>query len=62
MVIRVLLADDHGVLREGVQRLLEANADIKVIATAEDGRLAVEKAAELQPDVVVMDKIGRAHV
>jgi DNA-binding NarL/FixJ family response regulator len=55
MVIRVLLADDHGVLRDGVQRLLEANADIKVIATAEDGRLAVEKAAELQPDVVVMD-------
>jgi DNA-binding NarL/FixJ family response regulator len=55
MVIRVLLADDHGVLRDGVQRLLEANADIKVIATAQDGRLAVEKAAELQPDVVVMD-------
>ena len=55
MVINVLLADDHGVLRDGVQRLLEANADIKVVATVDDGREAVEKAAELQPDVVVMD-------
>jgi DNA-binding NarL/FixJ family response regulator len=43
------------VLRDGVQRLLEANADIKVVATADDGREAVEKAAALQPDVVVMD-------
>jgi DNA-binding NarL/FixJ family response regulator len=55
MVINVLLADDHGVLRDGMQRLLEANADIKVVATADDGREAVEKAAALQPDVVVMD-------
>ncbi|TAK81293.1 MAG: response regulator transcription factor [Betaproteobacteria bacterium] len=55
MVINVLLADDHGVLRDGMQRLLEANADIKVVATADDGREAVEKAAEMQPDVVVMD-------
>jgi DNA-binding NarL/FixJ family response regulator len=55
MVINVLLADDHGVLRDGMQRLLEANADIKVVATADDGREAVEKAAKLQPDVVVMD-------
>jgi len=55
MVINVLLADDHGVLRDGMQRLLEANADIKVVATADDGREAVEKAAELRPDVVVMD-------
>ena len=55
MVINVLLADDHGVLRDGVQRLLEANADIKVVATVDDGREAVEKAVELRPDVVVMD-------
>ena len=55
MVISVLLADDHGVLRDGVRRLLEANADIAVVATVDDGSEAVEKAAELQPDVLVMD-------
>jgi len=55
MVINVLLADDHGVLRDGVQRLLEANADIKVIGAADDGRDAVERTAALQPDIVVMD-------
>jgi DNA-binding NarL/FixJ family response regulator len=61
MVINVLLADDHGVLRDGVQRLLEANADIKVVATVDDGREAVDRAAELQPDVVVMD-ISMPHM
>jgi DNA-binding NarL/FixJ family response regulator len=55
MVISVLLADDHGVLRDGVRRLLESAADIKVVAVADDGEEAVEKAAALQPDVVVMD-------
>jgi DNA-binding NarL/FixJ family response regulator len=50
-----LLADDHGVLRDGVRRLLESNAGIKVVAAADDGRDAVDKAAALQPDVVVMD-------
>ena len=60
-MINVLLADDHGVLRDGVQRLLEANADIKVVATVDDGREAVDKAAELQPDVVVMD-ISMPHM
>jgi DNA-binding NarL/FixJ family response regulator len=55
MVISVLLADDHGVLRDGVRRLLEANADIKVIGAADDGVEAVEQAAGLQPDIVVMD-------
>jgi DNA-binding NarL/FixJ family response regulator len=55
MVIKVLLADDHGVLRDGVQRLLEAHSDIEVVAMVNDGREAVAKAAQLQPDVVVMD-------
>ena len=55
MVISVLLADDHGVLRDGVRRLLEADADIKVIGAADDGLEAVEQAAELQPDIVVLD-------
>jgi DNA-binding NarL/FixJ family response regulator len=55
MVITVLLADDHGVVRTGVKTLLEANADMNVVATANDGGEAVEKAAALQPGVVVMD-------
>jgi DNA-binding NarL/FixJ family response regulator len=55
MVINVLLADDHGVLRDGVQRLLEAGGDIKVVATVDDGCTAVAQAVQLQPDVVVMD-------
>jgi len=55
MVIRVLLADDHGVLRDGVQRLLEAHSDIKVVSMVSDGREAVDKATQLRPDVVVMD-------
>jgi len=55
MVIRVLLADDHGVLRDGVRRLLEADAEISVVAVADTGREAVEKSAQLSPDVVVMD-------
>lgn len=55
MVIRVLLADDHGVLRDGVQRLLEAHSDIKVVSMVNDGCEAVEVAAHLRPDVVVMD-------
>ena len=55
MVIRVLLADDHGVLRDGVQRLLQAHSDIKVVSMVKDGSEAVEMAAQLRPDVVVMD-------
>lgn len=55
MGINVLLVDDHGVLRDGVQRLLEANVDINVIGAADDGLEAVEQAAKLQPDIVVMD-------
>ena len=55
MVMRVLLADDHGVLRDGVRRLLEADAEIKVVAVVDTGRDAVEKSAQFAPDVVVMD-------
>jgi DNA-binding NarL/FixJ family response regulator len=55
MSISVLLADDHGVLRDGVQCLLEINEDIRVIAAANDGAEAVRKAQQYQPDVVLMD-------
>jgi DNA-binding NarL/FixJ family response regulator len=54
-VIRVLLADDHAVLRDGLRRLLETDPGIRVVAAATDGREAVAKAAETLPEVVVMD-------
>ncbi|MER3420107.1 MAG: DNA-binding response regulator [Chloroflexota bacterium] len=53
--IRVLLADDHAVLRAGLRALLSAEPDIEVIGEAADGQEAVALAARLKPDVVVMD-------
>jgi DNA-binding NarL/FixJ family response regulator len=53
--IRILLADDHAVLRAGIRVLLEAQPDLEVIGEAGDGQAAVQRARELQPDVVVMD-------
>jgi len=54
-VIRVLLADDHRILREGIRALIEDQDDMQVVGEAEDGLAAVKKVAQLQPDVVVMD-------
>jgi DNA-binding NarL/FixJ family response regulator len=54
-MIRVLLADDHGVIRDGLGRLIAALDDIELIGTASDGREAVARATELEPDVVLMD-------
>ena len=53
--IRVLLADDHTIVRKGLLALLEEETDIRVIGEAENGREAFAKAFELDPDVVVMD-------
>lgn len=55
MIIRVLLADDHALLRQGLRALLEQEADIKVIAEVAGGRTVVQRSRELRPDVVVMD-------
>jgi len=55
MHIRVLIAEDHKIVREGLCALLSKEQDIKVIAEADDGSTAVQLAKELQPDVVVMD-------
>jgi two-component system response regulator NreC len=54
-MIRVLLADDHGILRAGLRALLANEPDIEVVGEAADGEEAVAQAADLRPDVVVMD-------
>lgn len=53
--IRVLLADDHTILRRGVRMLIESQADMEVAGEASNGREAIERARALRPDVVVMD-------
>jgi two-component system, NarL family, response regulator NreC len=53
--IRVLVADDHALVREGVRALLRPCDDIEVVGEASDGREAVEQARRLDPDVVLMD-------
>ena len=55
MPIRILIADDHGVVAEGLKLLVEAEADMQVVALVGDGREAVQQARDSQPDVVLMD-------
>ena len=53
--IRVLLADDHSILRKGVRMLINSQADMEVVGEAKTGREAIEEARKLKPDIVVMD-------
>ena len=53
--IRILIADDHALMRVGLRSMLEMQRDMTVVGEAEDGQSAVDLAAELDPDVVVMD-------
>ncbi len=53
--IRVLLVDDHALVREGIRSLLQLYEDIEVVGEAGDGREAIQKTRELEPDIVVMD-------
>jgi DNA-binding NarL/FixJ family response regulator len=55
MGIRVLLVDDHALMRSGLRALMERESDVEVVAEAEDGRAAVRLAHEKSPDMVVMD-------
>jgi two-component system, NarL family, response regulator LiaR len=55
MAIRVLLTDDHGVVRQGLRMFLSLDPDIQVVGEAENGQQALAMARELKPDVVLMD-------
>lgn len=53
--VRLLIADDHAIVRMGLRALFEAEGGVEVVGEAEDGREAVEKTVRLKPDIVVMD-------
>jgi two-component system response regulator NreC len=55
MKIRILLADDHTILRAGLKMMLNAQPDMEVIGEAQDGRQALHETQRLQPDIVLMD-------
>ncbi len=55
MTIRVMLADDHTVFRDGLRHLIEKEAAMEVVGEAENGRKAVRLAEELSPDIIIMD-------
>lgn len=55
METKVLLVDDHAILRAGIRMVLDAQMGMTVVGEAEDGRQALETVEQLQPDVVVMD-------
>jgi DNA-binding NarL/FixJ family response regulator len=55
MSIRILLADDHKILRDGLRALIEKQPGMEVVAEAKNGQGAVDLACELKPDVIIMD-------
>jgi len=55
MTIKVILADDHQIVRHGLRSLLEAEPDMKVVAEADNGREALRMARELSPQIIIMD-------
>jgi DNA-binding NarL/FixJ family response regulator len=55
MITKILLADDHAIVRHGLSESIEQQDDMKVVGQANDGRMTVELAGELKPDIVVMD-------
>ncbi|QUY41102.1 response regulator transcription factor [Acaryochloris sp. 'Moss Beach'] len=54
-MIRVMLVDDQGIVREGLSSLLNTKPDLEVVGEAENGQVAIEKALEIQPDIILMD-------
>lgn len=55
MKVRILIADDHKMFRDGIRALLRQEPDFEIVGEAENGQLAVTRARKLQPDVVIMD-------
>lgn len=53
--VRLLIADDHKIFRQGIKKLLEEEPDLQVVGEAADGREVVKKATELKPDIILMD-------
>jgi DNA-binding NarL/FixJ family response regulator len=53
--LKIVLADDHAVVREGLRALIDRQTDMEVVGEAGDGRQAIEMTERLKPDVVVMD-------
>lgn len=53
--VRILLADDHTIVRQGLARLLEEQPDLTVVGEATNGQAAIDKALELNPDMIIMD-------
>src|SRR5262249_21966547 len=61
MKLRILVADDHEVVRRGLCALLQSQPDLEICGEASDGREAVEKTLQLKPEVVILD-IGMPHL
>src|SRR4029077_11323049 len=59
--IRLVIADDHPIFRDGLRRLLEAEADLKVLGEASDGAEAVKLARPLKPDILLLDLAMPKH-
>ena len=59
--IRIVIADDHPIFRDGLRRLLETESDLKVIGEASDGGEAVKMAAQLKPDILLLDLAMPKH-
>jgi two-component system, NarL family, response regulator NreC len=55
MGIRIILADDHNIIRQGLRAMLEQQADMEVVAEAQDGREILSLASSLDPDIIIMD-------
>ncbi len=55
MSIKVLLVDDHAILRDGLRLLIESQSDMEVVGEAENGQTAIDKTLKLRPDVIIMD-------